>query len=131
MTGDAVGAKVDSKSDADRSKDDVGRHNDGEAHEGLVESFLAGGDFARFSAREGVLVTSVDDVAKDEVGGSYGDIGEDIRADDEDAVGEAGFVDFATIGEAGVTVPRDHAKEIATIIRVGLLGECERCDRRD
>lgn len=62
LTGDTVCTEIDSESDADRGEDNIGRHDDGEAHEGLVEGLFAGGDFARLSAREGVLVTAINDV---------------------------------------------------------------------
>ncbi len=86
--------------DTDGAHDDIGGHDDGEADEGVGESFFAGGDFAGISAREDIEITTVDNVADDEVSGEDGDVGKDVGDDGPDAGFERGL-----IGDGDSAVP--------------------------
>ncbi len=86
--------------DTDGPHDDIGGHDDGETDEGAGESFFAGGDFAGISAREDIEITTVDDVADDEVGGENGNVGEDVGDDGPDAGFKGSFV-----GDGDITIP--------------------------
>lgn len=51
----AVFGKIDvSKGNADRIKDDISGHDDGEAKKGLIKGFFTSSNFARVAARESI-----------------------------------------------------------------------------
>lgn len=70
---------------ADSAHDKIGRHNDSETNESLSESFLAFGGFAGVASGEDIEVATVNNIAKDEVGGDNSDIGGDVRGNHPDA----------------------------------------------
>lgn len=77
---------------ADGTHDGTSRHDDGEADEGLGESFLAFGNFAGVATRKGIEIATVDDVGNDQIGSNDCDIGEDIDSDLPDAILEGGLI---------------------------------------
>ena len=53
----------------------MGGHDDGEAHESVVEGFFAGCDFRRVAGGEDILVATIYNIADYKIGGEDGNIG--------------------------------------------------------
>lgn len=77
-------ATTTNKGDTDGTHNDVSPHNDGEANEGMSEGFTTGGGFTRIAAREDIEITTIDNIAENEIGGDNSDVGSDIGGDGPD-----------------------------------------------
>ncbi len=81
-------SKIASSSDengSDGADDEMGRYNNGKTNKSISKGFFATYDFVGVATGKGVKITSVDDVAKDEISGNNSDITGDISNDDPDA----------------------------------------------
>lgn len=89
------------KDRADGAHDKIGRHHDSETDKSLSESFLAFGGFAGVASGEDIEVATVNNIAKDEVGGNDSYISCNIRSDHPNATFKGFFVSYIN-----VTIPR-------------------------
>ena len=132
--GSAVGAKVSAtKGDTNGIEDNVGKKDNGKTDEGVHEGLFAVGDFARVTTRHGVKVAAVNNETEYEVGGSYGDVGEDVGSNNPNA----GFERILIFADIDVAIPGSKAKKVAAICTtatceyVGIGVGWSGCDRRD
>ena len=100
ILGDTVLGEIGTECDADSIQNYVSRHDNGETDKGLGKGFFAGGDFARIAAREYVTITTIDNIAENEIGGDDGDVGGDVGNDSPDAFFEGGFG-----ADVNITIP--------------------------
>ena len=111
-------AATTNKGNANGAHDDIGGHNDSKTNKGVSEGLAAGGGFVRITTRENIEIATIDDVAKDEIGGNNSNIGSDISGDSPDIVFD---VVFGLNDDA--TIPRGEAEKIATSALEALGGK--------
>ena len=85
-------------------------HSNREADEGLNESFLSVGDFAGVTAREDVLITAINNISDDKIGGNDGDISDNVCDDSPNICFQA----VRAVDITNATVPRSETEHGTT-----------------